>query len=120
MLTPIWGLPEGVVAFEASGRVTNADYKERLIPALEAAIAEHGPIRFLYVLGDAFEGYDVGALWDDSLFGLKHIRDFHKVAIVADDPIYAGAVRLFAPMMPCEVQLFPLSQRSEAKAWISA
>lgn len=120
MLTPVWGLPEGVVAFEASGRVTNADYKERLIPALEAAIAEHGSIRFLYVLGEAFEGYDAGALWDDTFFGLKHIKDFEKVAVVADDPLYAGAVRMFAPMLPCEVKLFPLAERAEAKHWIAA
>ncbi|MEJ8570845.1 STAS/SEC14 domain-containing protein [Microbaculum marinum] len=119
MLTPIWGLPENVIGFEASGRVSNSDYKERLIPALEKAIAESGPVRFLYVLGDGFDGYDPTAMWDDTLFGLKHIKDFRKVAVVTDDSLYAGATRMFAPMMPCEVKVFPLSERDAAKAWVA-
>jgi hypothetical protein len=118
MLTPIWGLPDKVIGFEASGRVTNDDYKERMIPALEKAIAESGPIRFLFVLGDAFEGYEPTAMWDDTFFGLKHIKDFEKIAVVTDDALYAGAIRLFSSLMPCEVKVFPLSERDAAKAWI--
>lgn len=119
MLTPIWGLSEDVIGFEASGRVTNADYKERMIPALEKAIAEKGPIRFLFVLGEGFEGYEPTAMWDDTFFGLKHIKDFKKIAMVTDDSMYAGAIRLFAPMMPCEVKVFPLAERDAAKDWIA-
>lgn len=120
MLTPIWGLPENVIGFEASGNVSNSDYKERLIPALEKAIAERGAIRFLFVLGDAFEGYEPMAMWDDTLFGLKHIKDFERIAVVTDNELYAGAMRLFAPMMPCEVKVFPLADRDGAKTWIAA
>lgn len=119
MLTPIWGLSEDVIAFEASGRVSNADYKERLIPALEKAIAQKGKIRFLFVLGEGFEGYEPTAMWDDTFFGLKHIRDFEKIAVVTDNDLYAGAMRLFAPLMPCEVRVFPLAQRDDAKTWIA-
>jgi len=119
MLTPLWGMPEKVIGFEASGRVSNADYKERLIPALEKAIAEQGPIRFLFVLGKEFEGYEPTAMWDDTFFGLKHIKDFKKIAMVTDDSLYAGAVRLFAPMMPCDVKVFPLAEREAALAWIA-
>ena len=82
MLTPLWGMPETVIGFEASGRVSNADYKERLIPALEKAIAEQGPIRFLFVLGKEFEGYEPTAMWDDTFFGLKHIKDFKKIILM--------------------------------------
>ncbi len=119
MLTPIWGLPEPVIGFEASGRVSNADYKERMIPALEKAIEEKGRIRFLFVLGDAFEGYEPTAMWDDTFFGLKHMKDFERIAVVTDDSLYAGAIRLFAPMMACEVKVFPLAERDAAKAWIA-
>ncbi|WP_436642207.1 STAS/SEC14 domain-containing protein [Microbaculum sp. FT89] len=119
MLTPIWGLPEPIIGFEASGHVTNADYKERMIPALEKAIAEKGKIRFLFVLGEAFEGYEPTAMWDDTFFGLKHMKDFERIAVVTDDSLYAGAIRLFAPMMPCEVKVFPLADRDAAKAWVA-
>lgn len=120
MLTPIWGLPEGSVGFEASGHVSNADYKERLIPALEAAIAEHGKVRFLFVLGEKFEGYDPTAMWDDTLFGLRHLGDFQRIAIVTNDQLYGGAIRMFGPMMPGEIRVFPLSEKEAAKRWITA
>lgn len=120
MLTPIWGLPETVIGFEASGRVSNADYKERMIPSLEKAIAEKGKIRFLFVLGEGFEGYEPMAMWDDTFFGLKHIKDFEKIAVVGDDEVYAGAIRMFASLLPYEIKVFSLAEREAAKDWIAA
>lgn len=52
MIELISGLPDEVVGFEGVGEVTSDDYKGTLIPAVEAALAAHGKIRLLYVLGD--------------------------------------------------------------------
>ncbi len=118
MLTPIPGLPDTAIGFEATGHVTDADYKERMIPVLEKAIADKGKVSFLYVLGATFDGYEPAAMWDDTLFGFKHLKDFQKVAVVTDHTVYAGAVRLFAPMMPFETRVFPLAELDAAKAWL--
>lgn len=120
MLTPIWGLPEGTVGFEATGHVTDKDYKERLIPALDSAIAEHGKIRFLFLLGAKFEGYDPMAMWDDTMFGVKHMQDFERIAVVTDNQMIGGMARMFAPMMPNETKVFPLAELDAAKTWIGS
>lgn len=64
MLEPLSGLPDGVIGFEAVGRVEASDYADVLRPAIERAAATGG-LRFVYVLGDRFEGYSAGASWQD-------------------------------------------------------
>ncbi|ESR25977.1 STAS/SEC14 domain-containing protein [Lutibaculum baratangense] len=118
MLTPVWGLPEGTVGFEAAGHITHDDYKERLIPALEAALEEHGKVRFLFVLGKKFEGYDPTAMFDDSMFGIRHINDFDRIAVVTDNQMIAGMIQTMGPMLPSETKVFPVAQLDRAKAWL--
>ena len=55
MLNLIEGLPPDVLGIEAAGKVTHRDYREVLIPAVEAKIVQ-GPIRMLYVAGPNFTG----------------------------------------------------------------
>lgn len=119
MLKPIEGLPADVVGFEASGQVTHEDYQKVLIPRAEAMMTK-GPIRMLYVLGKDFAGYDLGALWDDSAFGIRHWRDFTRVAIVGDQGWLHAAVNMFKPLFPCDVRLFMLSELAEAKDWVAS
>ena len=75
MFKIIEGLPQDVLAIEASGKVTHDDYRNTLIPKAEAMIAK-GPIKMLYVIGKDFAGFELEALWDDGAFGLKHWHDF--------------------------------------------
>ena len=107
----------GVLAVEATGKVTHEDYKNVLIPRAEAMMAK-GPIDMLYVIGNDFTGYELQALWDDSAFGVKHWSDFRRVAVVGDQAWLHAAVALFKPFFPCEVRLFSLSDLPAAKGWI--
>ncbi|HKK14495.1 MAG TPA: STAS/SEC14 domain-containing protein, partial [Gammaproteobacteria bacterium] len=84
MLEPIPDLPEGVLGFTAKGTVTADDYESTMIPAVEAAIARAGKIRFLYHLGEDFSGFEAGAMWDDARLGLKHLSAWERIAVVTD------------------------------------
>jgi SpoIIAA-like len=117
MFKLIEGLPSGVLGVEASGKVTHEDYARVLVPKAEAMI-KHGPLRLLYVIGPDFEAYELGAIWDDSVFGIRHWRDFERVGFVGDQAWLRAAVGFFSPFMPCEVRLFPLAELEAAKAWI--
>jgi hypothetical protein len=117
MLTFIEGLPSDVLAIQATGNITHADYRDKLIPKAEALIAK-GPIRILYVVDHDFSGFELEALWDDSKFGLKHWNDFSHIAVVADQTWLRNAVSMFTPLISGEVRLFKLSELSAAKAWI--
>ncbi len=118
MFKLIEDLPPDVLGIEATGKVTHEDYENILIPKAEAMIAK-GPVKLLYVAGEGFEGYELEALWDDGTFGVKHWRDFTRVAVVADQAWLRTAVTLFKPFFPGEVQLFKLGDLAAAKAWIA-
>src|SRR5579872_4485013 len=118
MLKFIEGLPPDVMAIEAIGKVTHEDYRDKLIPRAEAMVAK-GPIRMLYVIGKEFTGFELEALWDDSVFGIKHWLDFSHIAVVTDHAWLSGMVNMFKPFFHGEVRLFSLSESLAAKEWIT-
>ena len=52
--------------------------------------------------------------------GAANLARFSKVALVTDIPWMRGAVRVFAPLVPAEVQVFRDKEFDAAKAWIAA
>jgi hypothetical protein len=119
MFKMIEGLPPDVLAIEASGAVTSADYRETLIPRAEALIGK-GPIRMLYVIGKDFKDFELDALWDDSKFGFSHWRDFRRIAVVTDHAWMNATINMFKPFFPADVRLFKLAELPAAKVWIAS
>ena len=118
MLTILEGLPPDVLGVEAVGKVTHEDYRTVLIPRAEAMMAK-GPIRMIYVVGKRFTGYELEALWDDAAFGMKHWREFDRIAVVTDHAWMRSAVSMFAPLFPATVRLFGDADLADAREWIS-
>ncbi len=118
MFTFIEGLPSDVLAIEASGKVTHDDYRNTLIPNADAMIAR-GPIKMLSVIGTDFTGFELEALWDDTVFGLKHWHDFSHIAVVTDHGWLNALVNMFKPFFRGEVRLFRLAELPAAKDWIT-
>jgi hypothetical protein len=100
----------------AEGRLTDADYKA-LLPELEAAIRDHGPIR-LHVDMTAFEGWSPRAAWDDLVFGLKHWNDFERLALIGDKRWEDIAAKAVDALTKGEARRFPATERAAARAWI--
>lgn len=70
MLELIEGLPENALGFSAKGNVSAKDYETVLIPAVEEKLKHHDKVRLLYHLGDEFEKFEVGAMWE---IGRAHV-----------------------------------------------
>ncbi len=119
MFEKIENLPDGVVGFEAVGKLTASDYEKTLIPAVDAALATGGKLRFLYLAGTRFEGFELGAAWDDMSWGFRHAFDFDKVAFVSDHAFLTAAVRPMAMFMPSKIKVFPVKDLDAAKAWLA-
>lgn len=113
------GFPDDVIALRAIGEVTARDYEERLIPLVRKIEERHGKLRLLMQLGPDFESYTAGAMWDDARLGLTHWRSFERVAVVSDIGWVTRGVKMFAPLMPGEVAVFPNDAMEAATAWIS-
>ncbi|MBO9444616.1 STAS/SEC14 domain-containing protein [Ruegeria sp. R14_0] len=106
------------IEVELSGEVTSKDYSETLVPAIEAALADHDAVRMLAIVQPEFQGYDLGAAWADTKLGLSHWRGFDRIAVAADQGWVRSGVHLAAPILPCPVQVFDLAELEAARRWM--
>lgn len=119
MIRLIEGLPSDVVGFEGVGEVRSDDYTSVLDPAVDAAVAAHDRVRLLYILGNDFDGYSGGAMWQDTKVGVAHWSKWEKIALVTDHTVYADGVRAFSWMVPGEVRVFSTADLDDAKSWVA-
>lgn len=117
MIRVLDDMPPGVLGFEAVGDVEKEDYQRVLVPAIEAAIAEHGKARVVYVLGNEFDEYDGDAVWEDLKLGLRNPASFARIAVVTDAKWAGPALKVFSALMPGQARAFGLDELDTAKAW---
>jgi hypothetical protein len=110
-------MPPGVLGLEAIDDVEEEDYRDVLIPSVEAAIAEHGKVRLVYVLGPEFDEYEGEAVWEDLKLGARHPASFERIAVVSDSRWVAPAMKLFSVLFPGQARAFPLAELEAAKRW---
>jgi SpoIIAA-like len=97
-------------------RVSTEEF-DRVATRLEAFIKRHGRVRVLEIVKD-FEGMDAIAFWHDIKFSLRHVKDFSRVAIVANPDTRHLWSNLVAPFMACEVEHFAPSEVDAARDWL--
>lgn len=119
MLETIPGLPPGVLGFEAKGELRVDDYREVLLPAVEAAIGRGEKVRIVLVF-ERFDGMSAGALWQDLKMGVEHLTHWKRIALVTDIGWMKNLTALFGWMTPGELKHFPLAERDAAIAWAAA
>jgi hypothetical protein len=119
MVEQIHDLPDNVLGFTATGKVTAKDYESVVIPAVEALFARKTKVRFLYHLGEQFSGFEAAAIWDDTKLGLKHLSGWERVAVVSDVEWVRAAVKIFGITIPGEVRVFHNRELAAAREWIT-
>ncbi len=113
------GYPDHVVAIRAQGTLTSDDYEKILIPLIEEKIRAHGKVGMLCWCGVEFKGFTAGAMWDDARFGLMHLGDLDRVAIVSDIEWIRMSMKLFSSLVKAPVQIFHNAEIEDAKQWVS-
>jgi hypothetical protein len=104
----------------ATGILSAADYETRFQPVVEKLIAEHGKINLVFYLDEMFEGWDLGAMWDDAKFGMKHRHDFKRVAVVGAQSWFKWAYQVGAKFMDGQFHTFSQNDLVGAIAWAKA
>lgn len=117
MIRLLGGMPAGVLGLEAVDDVEKEDYADVIVPAVEAAIAEHGKVRVVYVLGPEFDDYEGEAVWEDLKLGARHPASFERIAVVTDARWAGPALKVFSVLWPGQARAFPLAQLEAAKRW---
>ena len=120
MIRLLDGMPTFVLGLEAIDDVEQEDYQNVVIPAINAAIAEHGKVRLVYVLGPQFDEYEGEAVWEDLKLGARQPASFERIAIVTDARWAGPAIKVFSVLWPGQARAFPLAEVEAAKRWASA
>jgi hypothetical protein len=119
MMEVLQGLPDGVVGVELAGTVEAKDYEDVLKPLVEGPL-HSGNARVVIVMGDEYEGYSAGAAWEDTKFGVEHLRGWKRTALVTDLEWAQHLTTLFGWMVPGKFKTFPLADKHKAVEWAAA
>ncbi|KAA1422487.1 STAS/SEC14 domain-containing protein [Mumia zhuanghuii] len=117
MIRVLRDMPVGVIGLEAVDDVEKEDYENVLLPLVDDAIAQHGKVRIVYVLGPEFDEYEGDAAWEDLKLGLRHATAFERIAVVTDARWAAPAIKVFSILWPGQARAFPLAGLEDAKRW---
>jgi len=104
------------LSLKAIGKLTHQDYQST-IPVIEAALSGiQDPKINLFIDGSEFDGWDLRAAWDDLKLGLKHNREFSKVAIYGNKKWQERIAKVGSWFISGEVKFFEDS--NEALEWL--
>lgn len=120
MIRPLTGFADDVAAFACQGHVSKADYETVLIPDVEERLLRHDKVRIYYEIDPDFNGFDAGAMWDDTRLGFRHFNRWERFAVVTDVDWIQHAVKFFGFLVPGQVRIFPTADVAEAREWIVA
>jgi hypothetical protein len=107
-----------ILKVKISGKLTKEDY-QRFVPDVERLIKDHKKIRILLQMHD-FHGWEMGALWEDIKFDVKHFSDIERLAMVGDSKWEAGMAAFCKPFTKAKIQYFDEKKLDEAAEWIKA
>jgi hypothetical protein len=119
MLQTIENLPDGVLGFEAIGEIHSSDYRDVLMPAVQAVWERGDEVRIVLVF-ERWDGLSSGAAWEDLKLGMEHITKWKRIALVTDLDWMITVTSLFGWMTPGELKRFPVAERDHAIAWAAA
>jgi hypothetical protein len=105
-----------VLGFKLSGKLHDEDYKI-LVPAVDAAIAQHDRVRLLAWFHD-FHGWDLHALWDDIKFAATHCTKIDRIALVGEKTWEKWMAAVCKPFTRAKVRYFEAADIDAAWAWL--
>lgn len=109
-----------IIGIKAIGTLTDADYKELLIPTLEKLFAQYRKLRVLFYMGEEFAGWTVSAAWDDARLGFNHRADFERIAVVGGPRWVEWCVKFTAFLIAGEIRTLSAEQLQGAWDWVKA
>ncbi len=112
-------MPEGVLGFEATGKLTAEEYTDVLVPALEAAAEAPGKVRVVLQFSGEFDGLEARAAWQDVKLGIREWRAWERIALVTDHAWMRDGIGLLSWAVPGEVRAFPVDDRAAAIDWVA-
>lgn len=105
-----------ILSIKISGKLAKEDYGH-FVPKVEELIKEHGKIRILMEMHD-FHGWEMGALWEDIKFDVKHFADIERLAMVGESKWEAGMAVFCKPFTTAKIKYFDSTKLADAQEWV--
>lgn len=109
---------DNVLGIKGTGKITASDYENILIPKLDEIMEKYGRGRFLYYLPEEFEGFELGAMWDDAKYAGGHSDKFDKIALVGGPKWVEWTTKMADHFIKGEVKAFGVNELEEAWKWM--
>ena len=119
MINQIEKLPPNMVGFRASGKITEADFTETVMPKVKELIKATDKLNYMLVLDTPLENFTVGAWFKDAIMGIKHLTKWNRAAIVSDSGAIRTFTELFSILIPGEFKGFEHKDEQKAIDWVS-
>ena len=110
-----------IQAFRLSGKLTEEDYTNNLIPELERALENYKTIRLLLRV-EHFEGWKPGGAWEEFKNWPLYSK-IERIAFVADDSWaewMSGMLKMFGAFTGLSISFYRIDQMETAWDWIEA
>lgn len=118
MVEVIPGEDKKLIHLKCQGVLSHKDYQKVVIPTLEKAIANHGPLSVFCDLRDVQE-IEGKAIWDDYKFGIHHLKDFTRLVTVGDQWWMGPLMSISRPFFNIEFKHFESEKYDDAWKWIN-
>lgn len=105
-----------ILVIHLSGKLAKEDYED-FVPEFERLVLQHGKLRVLFDM-TGFHGWDAGAMWEDTKFGIKHFADIDRLAMVGDRKWQHGMATFFKPFTKATTRYFDHADDAEARSWL--
>ena len=105
-----------ILVVNVSGMLSGADYGQ-FVPEFERLVDAHGKLRLLFDM-TGFHGWDLGALWQDIKFSVKHFSDIERLAMVGEMKWQHGMALFCKPFTRASIRYFDRAKAAEARAWL--
>ncbi len=123
MIEELTDMPPSTLGLRAGGTITSGEYRDHVVKPVHERLERGDRINVLFVTDPDFKGLDMGALWEDTKaagsFGLRHLSNWGRVAIVTDNQWLRHGVSAFGRLSPGELRLFDADEFDAAKEWLA-
>jgi SpoIIAA-like len=109
-----------VLGVQAGGKLTEDDYRSRLVPRLESLIERFGSVRVLFYTDETFQSWDLHSAWANTALDVRHRADFERIAVVGAPAWEAWCLKLAGLLMAGEIRTFQPDQLQQAWNWLRA
>ena len=118
MITQITDVPNNMVAFRATGEVTEDDF-DAVILSVKDLVNRTGKLNYLLVIDTELSHFTAGAWLQDALLGIKNLTKWNRASIVTDSDTIIGFTEVFSKVMPGEFRGFHKEDYKQAIGWTS-